>query len=113
MFGSNYIFLRRTSFLYLVPFVFLVVYRKQPAFGQTVLLFSTISLLYVVIICTLILTAVEGRWYLVPLLLTIVAGMASLKHLVAHRIRTRALAYLVICAFLVSSTLLDLRSIVR
>jgi hypothetical protein len=109
--SSNYIFLRRTGLLYLSPLLFLFLIRKFRVIKKRILFFLIIGFSYVVVLNSITLTNVEWRWLILPLLLSITIGTASLQFLGVYKPQFVRMAYIVQFVFLLTSLTLDLKNL--
>jgi len=109
--SSNYIFLRRTGLLYLLAFMILVQIRAFREADKSAAFFFVIWFSYACALSFLIVTNIEWRWLIVPVLLACATGGVQLQYLFQKRIRAAVPLLTAQLAFFVLSFLADVRAI--
>lgn len=109
--SSQYSFLRRTGVLYLLPFLFLLVGRKYAMTRKRMIFILIVVLPYVVGVSAITLTNVEWRWFILPILLTISAGTASLEYMSRDRPEFVTFMYVISIVVLLVSLPIDVRNL--
>lgn len=109
--GTQYAFLRRTGLFYLLILGGLLGIRQLRTMRGMVVL-AIVVLGYVVSLSSVVLTNVEWRWLILPVLLCSAVGAAVLQHLAMHKSRLYPLILSVQLIFLLGSVSLDVYHVV-